>query len=32
MMMALEGLQNLEAGAGEALRVQYRRALGSDAE
>ena len=32
MMMALEGLRGLEAGAGEAVRAQYRRALGPAAE
>ena len=32
MMMALEGLRSLEAGAGEAMRLQYRRALGPAAE
>jgi hypothetical protein len=31
MMMALEGLRSLEAGAGELLRLQYRRAMGSEA-
>ena len=28
MMMAFDGLRSLEAGAGEAMRLQYRRALG----